>query len=228
MLTEAKKKITVVYTGYAFLIDGGAVSWSSKQQELIVLSTTEGEYVAATHAAKEALWLRSFISEVFGSNLESTTLFSDNQSAIALSRDHQYHARTKHIDIRYHFIRWVIDNGSIRLIYCPTEDMIADTLTKPLPSTKGKALCYGSWTSRSFEGECCDSKLGRSQAHGQLPDTYTACRSGIDVESDETTVRRVLTGTRPGIPPSEPLERLVSDRYEGMWSQVMSSTLSTL
>jgi hypothetical protein len=125
-------------TGYAFLIDGGAVSWTSKQQELIVLSTTEGEYVAATHAAKEALWLRSLISEVFGGTLEATTLFSDNQSAIALSKDHQYHARTKHIDIRYHFIRWVIENGSIRLIYCPTEDMVADTLTKPLPSTKAK------------------------------------------------------------------------------------------
>jgi hypothetical protein len=125
-------------TGYAFLIDGGAVSWNSKQQELIVLSTTEGEYVAATHAAKEALWLRSLISEVFGDILEATTLFSDNQSAIALSKDHQYHARTKHIDIRYHFIRWVIENGSIRLIYCPTEDMLADTLTKPLPSFKAK------------------------------------------------------------------------------------------
>ena len=126
------------FTGYAFLIDGGAVSWSSKQQEIVVLSTTEGEYVAATHAAKEALWLRSFIGEVFGSTLTPTTLFSDNKSAIALSRDHQYHARTKHIDIRYHFIRWVIEDGSIRLVFCPTEDMIADTLTKPLPSTKAK------------------------------------------------------------------------------------------
>jgi len=60
--------------------------------------------------------MASFLSlaRYSGSNLESTTLFSDNQSAIALSRDHQYHARTKHIDIRYHFIRWVIDNGSIR------------------------------------------------------------------------------------------------------------------
>ena len=125
-------------TGYAFLIDGGAVSWNSKQQELIVLSTTEGKYVATTHAAKEALWLRSLISEVFGDNLDSTTLFSDNQSAIALSKDHQYHARTKHIDIRYHFIRWVIENGSIRLIYCPTDDMLADTLTKSLPSVKAK------------------------------------------------------------------------------------------
>jgi hypothetical protein len=124
--------------GYAFLIDGGAVSWNSKQQEIIVLSTTEGEYVAATHAAKEAIWLRSFTSEVFGTTLEPTTIFSDNKSAIALSKDHQYHARTKHIDIRYHFIRWIIEDGQIRLIYCPTEDMLADTLTKPLPNVKAK------------------------------------------------------------------------------------------
>jgi hypothetical protein len=125
-------------TGYAFLIDGGAVSWNSKQQEIIVLSTTEGEYVAATQAAKEALWLRSFTGEVFGLELAPTTLFSDNKSAIALAKDHQYHARTKHIDIRFHFIRWIIENGSIRLIFCPTEDMLADTLTKPLPSAKAK------------------------------------------------------------------------------------------
>ncbi len=126
-------------SGFAYLIDGGAVSWSSKQQELVVLSTTEGEYVAATHAAKEGLWLRSLISEVFGSLLNGpTTLFSDNQSAIALAKEYQYHARTKHIDICYHFICWVIDNGSIHLIYCPTEDMVADTLTKPLSSAKAK------------------------------------------------------------------------------------------
>jgi hypothetical protein len=67
-----------------------------------------------------------------------TTLFSDNQSAIALAKDHQYHAHTKHIDIRYHFIRWIIDQGVLRLVYCPTDDMIADALTKALPSTKVK------------------------------------------------------------------------------------------
>ena len=67
-----------------------------------------------------------------------TTLFSDNQSAIALTKDHQYHPGTKHIDIRFHFIHWIIENGSIHLIYCPTEDMLADTLTKALPSPKVK------------------------------------------------------------------------------------------
>ena len=91
-------------SGYAFLLHGGAVSWTTKRQEIISLLTTESEYVAATYAAKEALWLRSLISQLFDTTLNATTLFSDNQSAIALTKDHQYHARTKHIDIRFHFI----------------------------------------------------------------------------------------------------------------------------
>jgi hypothetical protein len=94
-------------SGYAFLVDGGAVLWSSKRQEIVLLSTTESKYVAATHAAKEALWLHSFIGQLFAPLTEPMTLFSDNQSAIALTKDHQYHARTKHIDIRFHFIHWV-------------------------------------------------------------------------------------------------------------------------
>lgn len=125
-------------SGYVFLIDGGAVSWSSKQQEIVALSTTEAEYVGYTHAAKEALWLQTFIGQIFGEFERPTDLNGDSQSAIALSRDQQYHARTKHIDIRFHFIRWVISEGKIKLVYCPTESMIADTLTKALPSPKVK------------------------------------------------------------------------------------------
>ena len=90
--------------GYAFLIDGGAISWSSKRQEIVSLSTTESKYVAATHSMKEALWLRSLLSETFGPIAMATTLFSDNQAAITLACDHQYHSRTKHINVRYHFI----------------------------------------------------------------------------------------------------------------------------
>ena len=101
-------------------------------------STTENEYVAVTQVAKEALWLRSLLSQVFPGKLDATTLFSDNQSAIALTKDHQYHAHTKHINVRFHFIRYVIENGSIQLIYCPTDHMVADTLTKALPSAKVK------------------------------------------------------------------------------------------
>jgi len=129
-------------SGYVFVVDGGAVSWSSKKQELVTLSTTEAEYVAATHAAKEAVWLCSLISEIFApleiTLTNPTTLHGDNQSAIALAHGGSYHARTKHIDIRYHFIRYIIEAGSIKLIYCPTDEQTADTLTKALPSTKAK------------------------------------------------------------------------------------------
>ena len=127
-------------SGYAFLVDGGAVSWSTKRQEIVSLSTTESEYVAATRAAKEVLWLCLLIGQVFGPfPLDTaTTLFSDNQSAIALSKDHQYHTRTKHIDIHFHFICWIINDNKIHLIYCPTNNMVADTLTKALPSPKVK------------------------------------------------------------------------------------------
>ena len=124
-------------SGFAFLIDGGAVSWSSKRQSIVTLLTAEAEYVAATHAAKEAIWLREFISEVYQPQ-GPMPLHSDSQSAIALARNEQLHARTKHIDIRFHFIRYVIEAGKIVIDYCPTEDMVADTLTKALPSAKAK------------------------------------------------------------------------------------------
>ncbi len=125
-------------SGYAFIIHGGAVSWSTKKQEIVSLSTTESKYIAAMYATKEALWLRSLILQLFSVTLDATTLFSDNQSAIALAKEHQYYTRMKHIDIRFHFIRWIIEEGRLRLIYCPTEDMVADTLTKALPSAKVK------------------------------------------------------------------------------------------
>ena len=127
-------------TGYTFLIDGGAISWFSRKQELVTLSTAEAEYVAATHAAREGIWLKNLISEVFHPIPDAIPLHSDSQSAIAIAHDQDgtYHARTKHIDIRYHFIRYTIQNGKINLIYCPTDDMTADCLTKALPSMKIK------------------------------------------------------------------------------------------
>ena len=119
-------------SGYAFLIDGGVVSWSSKKQPLIAQSTTEAKYIVAAHATKEALWLQAFLGEVARLLMLPTTLQCDNQSAIALSKDSQYHARTKHIDLCFHFICEAVDNGTISLSYCPTEVMVADILTKPL------------------------------------------------------------------------------------------------
>ena len=91
-----------------------------------------------THAAKEAIWLRNLLSEIFGPIIHPVSIMSDNQSAIALAKDDCFHARTKHIDIQYHFIRYVIEEGKIRLTYCPTENMTADIFTKALPSMKSK------------------------------------------------------------------------------------------
>ena len=96
------------------------------------------EYMAATHTAKEALWLCTLIYQLFSLFPGLSTLYSDNQSTIALVKDHQYHAHTKHIDIRFHFIRWIVEEGNICLIYCPTDQMIADSLTKMLLSAKIK------------------------------------------------------------------------------------------
>ena len=103
----------------------------------------QSEYVAATHGMKEVLWLCSLLSKVFGTITAPTTLFSDNQAAITLTRDHQYHSHMKHIDVQYHFICWVIEQGSLHLIYCPTDDMVADALTKALPSVKVKHFVAG-------------------------------------------------------------------------------------
>ena len=125
--------------GYAFIIDGSAISWASKKQELITLSTAEAEYVAATHAAKEAIWLCKLIGELFPSILLPITLYCDNQPTLKLAQDDNFRARTKHIDLRYHFIRQVVAKGVLCLVYCPTEDMAADMLTKALPKWKVKA-----------------------------------------------------------------------------------------
>jgi hypothetical protein len=93
-----------VISGYVFLIDSGPVSWSVKTQEINALSMTEAKYVAAMHAAKEVLWLCSFLGKLLGPVKGPTTLYCDNQSAIALTKNNQFHACTKHIDIHYHFI----------------------------------------------------------------------------------------------------------------------------
>jgi hypothetical protein len=128
-------------SGYTFIIDSGAVSWSSRKQELVMLSTAEAKYVAAMHTAKECIWLRRLIGKLFPSLHMQTMLFCDNQVALKLATNDNYHAHTKHIDIRFHFIRQVIASGAIKMVYCPTDNMMADVLTKALPCWK--VMCHG-------------------------------------------------------------------------------------
>jgi hypothetical protein len=119
-----------------FLIDGGAISWRSRKQEIITLSTAEAEYVAATHAAKEAVWLCHLKGELLTPLINPIMIYCDNQAALKLATDDNYQARTKHIDIRYHYIQQVINVGEISITYCPTDDMTADILMKALLAWK--------------------------------------------------------------------------------------------
>ena len=95
-------------------------------------------------------------------------LSTDNQPAIALMKEHQYHVRTKHIDIHYHFICWVIEEGKLQQIYCPTEEMVADILTKVLILTKVKFL-WLSLGSPSLEEECWSQVQGLSVSFIPVP-----------------------------------------------------------
>ena len=127
-------------SGFSFHYGVGAISWSSKKQNIVALSSTEAEYVAQTHAAKEAMWLRSFVSEIRGGAEGALTILCDNQGAIALAKDNKYHARTKHIDLRYHFIREAVEDGKIKVKYIPTDDNVSDIFTKALPKPKFQRL----------------------------------------------------------------------------------------
>ena len=123
-------------SGYVFQIGGTAVSWRSKKQTCVALSTAEAEYMALASAAQEAVWMRQLTADLKCESTGPLVIFEDNQAAISMSKNPQFHGRAKHVDIKYHFIRENVKSGVVQLKYCPTEDMIADILTKGLPQDK--------------------------------------------------------------------------------------------
>lgn len=119
-------------SGYIFTLNGAAVSWKSKKQACVSLSTAEAEYMALSNAAQEAVWIQRLLEEVDGTTNKPITIYEDNQSTIFMSQNPQFHGRAKHIDIKYHFIREQISTNAIELKYCKSEEMIADILSKEL------------------------------------------------------------------------------------------------
>jgi len=109
-------------SGFLFHFGHGTVSWSSKKQNVVALLSTEAKYIAQTHAAKEAVWLQNFVSEVQGKKEKDITLLCDNQGAIVLAKDNKFHSRTKHINLQYHFIYQAVEEGKINVKYVPTSD----------------------------------------------------------------------------------------------------------
>jgi len=123
--------------GYVFTLGGCAISWKSTLQSTVALSRTEAKYMAITEAIKETIWLKAFLGEI-DSLGDPIMVFCDNQSAVHLTNDRMFHERTKHIDIRHHFVRDVISEGNVLVKKISTEENPADMLTKPLPVAKFK------------------------------------------------------------------------------------------
>ena len=127
-------------TGFLFLLHGGPVSWTSRQQTCVALSTTESEFVAANESAKEAVWLRRLLDELTQREAKPMQLYCDNQSAIRLVKNPEFHQRTKHIEVKYYYIRDQQEKGCINVEYVATEDQLADIFTKPLPGPRFNML----------------------------------------------------------------------------------------
>lgn len=122
--------------GMAFYLNGCLITWGSQKQKTVALSSCEAEFMAATVAAMQALWLRSLLSELTSTQKKVVTMYVDNNSAIALMKNPVFHGRSKHIDTKYHFIRECIERGQIEVKRVSTDLQKADLLTKPLAAGK--------------------------------------------------------------------------------------------
>ena len=127
-------------SGYCFSMGSAMISWFSRKQVSIAQSTTEAEYIAASDVCKEAVSLRKLLYDLFGTKLDSTIIHCDNHSCIKLSEKSVFHNRSKHNEMKYHFIRNLVQRGTLKFLYIHTDEQIADILTKPLTKKKFHVL----------------------------------------------------------------------------------------
>ncbi|CAL9003639.1 unnamed protein product [Prunus brigantina] len=119
-------------SGYVFMMNSGAVSWSSKKQPVVTLSTTEAEFIAAASSTGQVVWLRRILSCLNLRQIGPTVVYCDNVSTIKLSKNPVMHGRSKHIDVRFHFLRNLVKDEVVELLQCSTQEQVADVMTKPL------------------------------------------------------------------------------------------------
>nr|KYP57248.1 Retrovirus-related Pol polyprotein from transposon TNT 1-94 [Cajanus cajan] len=127
-------------SGYAFSLGSGFFSWASKKQATVAQSTAEAEYIAAGETTSQAIWLWRILEEMSEQQDGLTVIYCDNRSAIAMTKNPVHHQKTKHIAFKYHFIREAETTKQIQLVYCSTEDQVADIFTKALPRAKFEQL----------------------------------------------------------------------------------------
>ncbi|XP_042753315.1 secreted RxLR effector protein 161-like [Lactuca sativa] len=123
-------------SGMIFYLGRNAITWQSQKQKTVALSTCEAEFMAATTTECQAIWLANLVKELTGHHIMPITLYVDNKSAITLMKNHVFHGRSKHIDIRYHFIRECDERGQIIVEYVNSKDQRADIFTKALAYVK--------------------------------------------------------------------------------------------
>ena len=126
-------------SGYGFMLGKSLISWYSGSQPVIAQSSAEAEYYAAGFAANEAIWLKQLL-ESLGFSQETITIYEDNLACIALTKNPQFHKKTKHIQVKYHVIRQYVENQILKFIYIPTKDQLADMFTKGLPGCKLRSI----------------------------------------------------------------------------------------
>ena len=128
--------------GVVFMYGNGPVLWLSNRKHVVALSTAEAEYVAAFDAAREAAWLRQLYRDITQRDCSPLTLHIDNQSVICIANNTTSSKRSRHMDVRFHYIREEIQNNHVRTVHCATQYMIADILTKPLSRDRFSELLY--------------------------------------------------------------------------------------
>ena len=126
--------------GYVAMLGGRSITWSSKKQRTVALSTTETEYIALMEGTKQLVWLRRFLTDLGFNQSQPTSIRSDNLGAITLSHDVLYHARTKHINIVYHFICERVASNQVALTYVRSKENLADPMTKALDLSQHRYL----------------------------------------------------------------------------------------
>ncbi len=134
-----------------FLLGGAAVSWASKRQSSVTLSSCEAQYMAACFAAKEAIWIKKLLTELRNPWKGPIRIHPDSQSAASLIKTPIVHSRSKHIGIQYHYVTDLAESKEVSFTYCPTEVMVADRLTKRrLNFVAGRWACRNAKSRRDF------------------------------------------------------------------------------
>ena len=119
-----------------FILGSSMISWLSGKQTSVALSTTEDKYIATCLACIKAVWIHKLLTGLFDIEMDATDIYCDNQSCIKLTKSSMFHDKSKHIEIKYHYIQDMVQRRSIKLQYVPTEEQLSDVLTKPLSCVK--------------------------------------------------------------------------------------------